>query len=367
MVFCLPENAAGELRITKTDTCAHTHRLHRPAQSGVLRYHRNLYAHRYMHTCIHTYTYTGVTDQPSVVFSFPPPSTSSYTWPQETERRVAWASFNMNPETTFTLKLLKGQGEEIAEVKKDNVKNDAREKVEIPSSVSAGPGYYLSLCDSSSGECWLSGKFDIKPKIENQEEPVKYELLVPGNPDILIPGSDAYGIFVAGIVLSASGSLGIESHRIEVTELRGVQVSGRRQEATGATGVKVMMNILADDTGRDTSPNTDILLRGAGYSEAQIESIKTQAPSTYSDIEDITDAQELSEDSDIVDLVGEPEIGTCACAEACTHTCAHVCVCVYACVCERVCVCVCVYYPQGKHTHTHTHTHTHRYSVGNRG
>ena len=47
----------------------------------------------------------GVSDQPSVVFAFPPAESEAYTWPQETERRVEWVSFNL--EGKVSLKLMR--------------------------------------------------------------------------------------------------------------------------------------------------------------------------------------------------------------------------------------------------------------------
>jgi len=178
----------------------------------------------------------GVTDQPSLVFSFPPPAASSYTWPQESPRRVAWSSFNMPKDaqgvaTTLKLTLLDASGSEVSAVSMASLKNDNNEKVTIPATVPVGAGYSMKICADVSAQCWTSDNFVIKAKIENQEKPVEHEQLVPGNPDILVPGSEAYGVFTAGITLSTAETLGIQSHRLEVKELRGVEITGRRRSA----------------------------------------------------------------------------------------------------------------------------------------
>ena len=124
----------------------------------------------------------GVTDQPSLVFSFPPPAASSYTWPQESPRRVAWSSFNMPKDaqgvaTTLKLTLLDASGSEVSAVSMASLKNDNNEKVTIPATVPVGAGYSMKICADVSAQCWTSDTFVIKAKIENQEKPVEHQLL----------------------------------------------------------------------------------------------------------------------------------------------------------------------------------------------
>jgi len=191
----------------------------------------------------------GVTDQPSIVFAFPPPA--SYTWPQDSERRVQWASFNLPAGTTVTLRLMQGSSEISGQTKLD-MTNDMNEPIKIARTVPVAQGYKIELC-ASTGQCWKSGTFSIKAKIANQPAPVEHIQIMPGDASILTPGSEAYGVYVSGVKTAIAMILAVESHRIEIYGLQSITTTRR------ASGVQVLVRIHADDTGRDTTSNEDLL------------------------------------------------------------------------------------------------------------
>ena len=200
----------------------------------------------------------GITDQPSIVFAFPPPAASLYTWPLESERRVQWASFNLPKNDKISLKLLKNKVP-LAGAELLDLSNDMSASMSVPSTVPVGPGYSIELC-VTSGQCWSSDKFSVKAKIVNQAKPVEHEQIMPGDATKLVEGSEAYGLFVSGVQLSMAQTLGVETYRIEIYGLRGIRVKSRRAETRrAATGVKVLMKIHADDTERDTTSSQDLV------------------------------------------------------------------------------------------------------------
>lgn len=109
----------------------------------------------------------GLTDQPSLVFFFPPADSESYAWPQKMQRRVEWTSFNFQSGSKITLNLRNAGGGVIDTKSLDNDNSE-------PYTMAAdrGPGYWLEIC-SSTGVCWASGRFAVVAEITNRATPVK--------------------------------------------------------------------------------------------------------------------------------------------------------------------------------------------------
>jgi len=192
----------------------------------------------------------GITDQPAVIFAFPPPDSASYTFPQESKRRVQWVSFNL-PSGTVSLTLFQATTA-VSEVTYKDLDNTMNQLVTLPTTVAVGPGYHMQLCHST-GQCWKSGGFTVKPKIIDQKPPVEHDQIMPGDPTVLIVGSEARGVFVAGMKTSTAVTLGIATHRVEVYDIKGLTTTRR------TTGIQVRMRIHADDTEQDATTN-DVLL-----------------------------------------------------------------------------------------------------------
>jgi len=192
----------------------------------------------------------GITDQPAVVFAFPPPESASYTFPLESERLCQWASFNL-PAGTLSLTLFQANTA-VSDVSYTSEDNKMQKLVTLPTTVLVGPGYHMQLCHSN-GQCWKSSGFAVKPKIIDQSPPVKHEQIMPGDPMVLTAGSEARGVFVVGVKTSTAVLLGIATHRVEVYNIMGVTTTRR------AAGIKVQMRIHADDTEQDTKTNAALL------------------------------------------------------------------------------------------------------------
>jgi hypothetical protein len=107
----------------------------------------------------------GLTDQPSVVFFFPPADSESYTWPQKMQRRVEWTSFNFQSGAKITLNLRNAGG--VIDTK--SLDNDNSEPYTM--AADRGPGYWFEIC-SSTGICWASGRFTVVAEITNRAPPV---------------------------------------------------------------------------------------------------------------------------------------------------------------------------------------------------
>lgn len=102
------------------------------------------------------------------------------------------------------------------------------------------------------------------PKIENVEEPsslvqigsaTKVQI-VSGDAEKLKQSPEAYAVYAAGFTTNAAMTLGVETHRIEVTDIAAV-TTGRRAQ----TGMQVTYLVHADDTGKDTRSNADLVVK----------------------------------------------------------------------------------------------------------
>jgi hypothetical protein len=190
----------------------------------------------------------GVTDQPTILFVFP---TSRYTWPQDTEKRVRWVGLNLPAGSSYTLKVARGNEREIAGLTQTMGLDSISAAVTLPSAtVPAGPGYTIQMC-VSAGNCWESEAFTVVPKIQNQEPPVEKKQIVSGDAKMLAENVQAYAVYAAGFSTNAALTLGVESHRIEVTGIAQVTTTVRR----ASSGMEVKMLVHADDTGRDKQSN----------------------------------------------------------------------------------------------------------------
>ena len=199
--------------------------------------------------------FPGLSDGRACVFVFPPPDSEVYTWPQDSPRMVQWATFNLSSDTKLQLKLMRDNvyvgGLTAGRRAVSDVMNTGLKMVQIPASVAVGHGYHLRLCTEDPLRCWKSGTFSVIPRIASQATAVDHRQLLPG-PSIL-PGSQPYTVFMAGVKTLAAGLLGVPSHRIEAYDL--VAVTGRR-----SAGVQVHLRIRADDTEKDVRPLSDLLL-----------------------------------------------------------------------------------------------------------
>ena len=226
---------------------------------------------------LYTASLPGVNDNRACVIVFPPPDLEVYVWPQATPRLVQWASFSLDLTKKLTLRLMKGASEIPGALLRDaasgrrqlenNIDNTGHVEVSLASSTELGPGFQLVLCNEGTdtmdiNNCWKSGVFSIQPAIEGQEAAAEHEMLMPG-PSIL-PGSQVYTVFMAGVKTLTAGLLGVSSHRVEAYDLMQVTVDG------ATVGVKIYLRILADDTGRDvrTVSELDQKLRDANSQKA---------------------------------------------------------------------------------------------------
>jgi hypothetical protein len=91
-------------------------------------------------------------------------------------------------------------------------------------------------------------------QIENQLPPQEYKQILPGDASKLLPGSEALGVYLAGQVPNIAMTVGVATHRIEVTGLSSVETTRRASK-----GVQIEMLIHPDDTGKDTSPPSAIV------------------------------------------------------------------------------------------------------------
>merc|ERR1712216_673323 len=192
-------------------------------------------------------SYTGVlpgmTDQPSVVFAFPPAESEAYTWPQKTERRVERVSFNL--EGKVSLKLMRN-GE--AKVTLEDLDNDMNEAYEMGADVDIAPGYYYELC-ASNGLCFQSGKFSVIAEVKDRPKPKKATQVFAGSADIL-EDPEAKGVFMAATKTNLATVLRVASHRIEIKD---ISAATRRSK-----GIKVEYLIHPDDTGKDNTSVEDL-------------------------------------------------------------------------------------------------------------
>ncbi len=203
----------------------------------------------------------GVTDQPTILFVFP---TKSYTWPQDTEKRVRWVGLNLPAGSSYTLNIM-GNERQIAGLTQTMGLDSISATVTLPSAtVPVGPGYTIQMC-VSAGKCWKSDAFTVVPKIQNQEPPVEKKQIVSGDANVLAKSAQAYAVYAAGFSTNAALTLGVESHRIEVTGIAQV-TTGRR----ASSGMEVKMLVHADDTGKDKTPNAKLLAKLATTEAALI-------------------------------------------------------------------------------------------------
>merc|ERR1719183_3165342 len=185
----------------------------------------------------------GVNDQPSVVFAFPPAESEAYTWPQKTERRVEWVSFNL--EGKVSLKLMRS-GE--AKVTLEDLDNDMNEAYEMGADVDIAPGYYYELC-ASNGLCFQSGKFSVVAEVKDRPKPKKATQVFAGSADIL-EDPEAKGVFKAATKTNLATVLRVSTHRIEIKD---ISAATRRSQ-----GIKVEYLIHPDDTGKDNTSVEDL-------------------------------------------------------------------------------------------------------------
>ena len=175
-------------------------------------------------------SYTGVlpgmTDQPSVVFAFPPAESEAYTWPQKTERRVEWVGFNL-PAGKVSLKLMRsGEAKDTME----ELDNDMNEDYTMKTEVGVASGYYFELC-ASNGLCFQSGKFSVIAEVKDRPKPKKATQVFAGSADIL-EDPEAKGVFKAATKTNLATVLRVASHRIEIKD---ISAATRRSQ-----GIKVM-------------------------------------------------------------------------------------------------------------------------------
>ena len=170
----------------------------------------------------------GVSDQPSVVFAFPPAESEAYTWPQKTERRVEWVSFNF-PAGKVSLKLMRNG---MAKVTMEDLENDMNEDYEMGADVDTASGYY-ELC-ASNGLCFQSGKFSVLPRSKIVRSR-KRQCRCWGSADIL-EDPEARGVFMAATKTNLATVLRVASHRIEIKDIsaatrrsQGIKVSSMRR------------------------------------------------------------------------------------------------------------------------------------------
>jgi len=192
----------------------------------------------------------GITDQPSIVVSFPPSDSESYTWPQKTQRRVEWANFNIPADAKVTLKLMKANA--VVDTKAD-LTNDMSELYTMSSDVSIGTGYSFAVC-ASTGVCSSSGKFSVVAEKTDRMPPVKGGQIFPSGGADLTPGTEAYGVFAGAFKTNLAQVLRIASHRVEIDTISAT-VSGRRSSIT------VNYVIHPDDTGKDSTTPQDLLVK----------------------------------------------------------------------------------------------------------
>ena len=172
----------------------------------------------------------GVNDQPSVVFSFPPAESEAYTWPQKTERRVEWVSFEF-PAGKVSLKLMRnGKAKDTMA----DLENDMNEAYEMGADVDIASGYYYELC-ASNGLCFQSSKFSVIAEVKNRPKPKKAVQVFAGSADIL-EDPEAKAVFKAATKTNLATVLGVASHRIEITDIsaatrrsQGIKVSSMRR------------------------------------------------------------------------------------------------------------------------------------------
>ena len=171
-----------------------------------------------------------LSDQPSVVFAFPPAESEAYTWPQETERRVEWVSFNL-PEGKVSVKLMRN-GE--AKVTIEDLENEMKVDYEMQTDVDMASGYYFELC-ASNGLCFQSGKFSVVAEVKDRPKPKKVTQVFAGSADIL-EDPEAKGVFMAATKTNLATVLRVASHRIEIKDIsaatrrsQGIKVSSMRR------------------------------------------------------------------------------------------------------------------------------------------
>ena len=94
----------------------------------------------------------------------------------------------------------------------------------MKTTVPKGVGYTIQLCadvgkcpagseKSLCERCWSSGQFSVVDEIANQEPPVETKTLLPGDPSVLTPGSEALGVFLTAQVPNIAMTVGVASHR----------------------------------------------------------------------------------------------------------------------------------------------------------
>merc|ERR1712167_383829 len=111
------------------------------------------------------------TDQPSVVFAFPPAESEAYTWPQKTERRMEWVGFNL-PAGKVSLKLMRsGEAKDTME----ELDNDMNEDYTMKAEVGVASGYYFELC-ASNGLCFELHRIASKLRTSPQPRVARREL-----------------------------------------------------------------------------------------------------------------------------------------------------------------------------------------------
>jgi len=102
---------------------------------------------------------------------------------------------------------------------------DFSDKYLMKTSVGKGVGYTIHLCANvgkcpaggAAGElcerCWASGQFSVVDEIVAQDPPVETKTLLPGDPSVLKPGSEALGVFLTAQVPNIAMTVGVETHR----------------------------------------------------------------------------------------------------------------------------------------------------------
>ena len=95
----------------------------------------------------------------------------------------------------------------------------------MKTSVAKGVGYTIHLCanvgkcpaGAAGGElcerCWASGQFSVVDEILEQAPPVETTTLLPGDPSVLTPESEALGVFLTAQVPNIAMTVGVASHR----------------------------------------------------------------------------------------------------------------------------------------------------------